>query len=103
MAAEGGSALAEKIEALADTGISKLMSRELMKPDRPEPTSAKIIVLGGRCLGKGESYSKERKPLEDNSVLRWVSPLRQPRRGYRATQQRRFVAVNPGRERMTRS
>ena len=65
VAAEGGSASVEKIEASADTGISKFVSRELTKLDRPELTSAKIIVSGGRGLGSGENYTKVLEPLAD--------------------------------------
>ncbi|MFM0515649.1 electron transfer flavoprotein subunit alpha/FixB family protein, partial [Paraburkholderia sp. RL17-373-BIF-A] len=42
VAAEGGSASVEKIEAAADSGISSFVSREVTKLDRPELTSAKI-------------------------------------------------------------
>jgi electron transfer flavoprotein alpha subunit len=65
VAAEGGSAPVDKIEASADTGISKFVSRELTKLDRPELTSAKIIVSGGRGLGSGENYTKVLEPLAD--------------------------------------
>jgi len=65
VAAEGGNASVEKIEASADTGISKFVSRELTKLDRPELTSAKIIVSGGRGLGSGENYTKVLEPLAD--------------------------------------
>ncbi len=65
VAAEGGSAPVEKIEASADSGISKFVSRELTKLDRPELTSAKIIVSGGRGLGSGENYTKVLEPLAD--------------------------------------
>jgi electron transfer flavoprotein alpha subunit len=65
VAAEGGSASVEKIEASDDTGISKFVSRELTKLDRPELTSAKIIVSGGRGLGSGENYTKVLEPLAD--------------------------------------
>ncbi|MFT4505053.1 electron transfer flavoprotein subunit alpha/FixB family protein [Caballeronia sp. 15711] len=65
VAAEGGSASVEKIAASADSGISKFVSRELTKLDRPELTSAKIIVSGGRGLGSGENYTKVLEPLAD--------------------------------------
>ncbi|WP_200818982.1 electron transfer flavoprotein subunit alpha/FixB family protein, partial [Caballeronia telluris] len=65
VAAEGGSASIEKIEAAADAGISKFVSRELTKLDRPELTSASIIVSGGRGLGNGENYTKVLEPLAD--------------------------------------
>jgi electron transfer flavoprotein alpha subunit len=65
VATEGGSATVEKIEAAADTGLSQFVSREVTKLDRPELTSAKIIVSGGRGLGNGENYSKVLEPLAD--------------------------------------
>jgi electron transfer flavoprotein alpha subunit len=65
VAAEGGSAAVEKIEAAADSGISQFVSREVTKLDRPELTSAKIIVSGGRGLGNGENYTKLLEPLAD--------------------------------------
>ncbi|MDR6408678.1 electron transfer flavoprotein subunit alpha/FixB family protein [Paraburkholderia terricola] len=65
VAAEGGNAAVEKIDAAADQGISQFVSRELTKLDRPELTSAKIIVSGGRGLGNGENYTKVLEPLAD--------------------------------------
>ncbi|SFU26600.1 electron transfer flavoprotein subunit alpha/FixB family protein [Paraburkholderia aspalathi] len=65
VAAEGGSVTVEKIEAAADTGLSQFVSREVTKLDRPELTSAKIIVSGGRGLGNGENYTKVLEPLAD--------------------------------------
>ncbi|KVF16232.1 electron transfer flavoprotein subunit alpha/FixB family protein [Burkholderia cepacia] len=65
VAAEGGSASVEKIEAAADSGKSRFVSREVTKLDRPELTSAKIIVSGGRGLGSGENYTKVLEPLAD--------------------------------------
>ncbi|AOI85693.1 FAD-binding protein [Burkholderia cepacia] len=65
VAAEGGSAVVEKIEAAADTGKSRFVSRDVTKLDRPELTSASIIVSGGRGLGSGENYTKVLEPLAD--------------------------------------
>ncbi|MCG5077456.1 electron transfer flavoprotein subunit alpha/FixB family protein [Paraburkholderia tagetis] len=65
VAAVGGSATVEKIEAAADSGLSKFVSREVMKLDRPELTSAKIIVSGGRGLGSGENFALVLEPLAD--------------------------------------
>ncbi|WP_408583380.1 electron transfer flavoprotein subunit alpha/FixB family protein, partial [Paraburkholderia tropica] len=47
VAAEGGNASVEKIEAAADNGKAQFVNREVTKLDRPELTSAKIIVSGG--------------------------------------------------------
>ncbi|RDK03617.1 electron transfer flavoprotein subunit alpha [Paraburkholderia lacunae] len=65
VAAVGGNATVERIEAAADTGISQFVSREVTELDRPELTSAKIIVSGGRGLGNGENYTKVLEPLAD--------------------------------------
>ncbi|HZZ02321.1 electron transfer flavoprotein subunit alpha/FixB family protein [Paraburkholderia sp.] len=65
VAAEGGSASVEKIEAANDAGISQFVSREVTKLNRPELTSASIIVSGGRGLGNGENYTKMLEPLAD--------------------------------------
>ncbi|KVQ44196.1 electron transfer flavoprotein subunit beta [Burkholderia territorii] len=65
VAAEGGSASIEKVEAAADAGLSQFISREVTKLDRPELTSASIIVSGGRGLGSGENYTKVLEPLAD--------------------------------------
>ena len=46
-------------------GLSQFVSREVTKLDRPELTSAKIIVSGGRGLGSGENYTKVLEPLAD--------------------------------------
>jgi len=65
VAAAGGSAAVEKLEAAADSGLSQFVSREVTKLDRPELTGAKIIVSGGRGLGSGEHYTKVLEPLAD--------------------------------------
>ncbi|HTJ92035.1 MAG TPA: electron transfer flavoprotein subunit alpha/FixB family protein [Pararobbsia sp.] len=65
VASEGGNAAVEKIEAAADSGISQFVNREVTKLDRPELTSAQIIVSGGRGLGSGENYTKVLEPLAD--------------------------------------
>ncbi|MEY3789763.1 MAG: hypothetical protein RLZ09_599 [Pseudomonadota bacterium] len=63
-AATGGSAAIEKITAVADSGKSTFVSRELAKSDRPELTAAKIIVSGGRGMGSAENF-KILEPLAD--------------------------------------
>jgi electron transfer flavoprotein alpha subunit len=64
-AASGGSAAVESVAAQADDGKSKFMHREIAKLDRPELTSAKIIVSGGRGVGSGENYHLVLEPLAD--------------------------------------
>ena len=65
VAATGGSAAVETIPAAADSGLSQFVSREVTKLDRPELTSASIIVSGGRGLGSGENSPKVLEPLAD--------------------------------------
>jgi len=65
VAAEGGSASIEHVDAAADSGLSQFVSREVTKLDRPELTSAQVIVSGGRGLGSGENYTKVLEPLAD--------------------------------------
>jgi electron transfer flavoprotein alpha subunit len=65
VAADGGNATVEKIEAAPDAGKSRFVSREVTKLDRPELTSANIVVSGGRGLGSGENYTKVLEPLAD--------------------------------------
>ena len=64
-AAEGGSATIERIDAAADRAQVQFISRKVTKLDRPELTSAQIIVSGGRGLGSGENYTTVLEPLAD--------------------------------------
>ncbi len=63
-AGSGGSAAIEKVGAVADSGKSAFVSRELAKSDRPELTAAKIIVSGGRGMGSADNF-KILEPLAD--------------------------------------
>jgi len=65
VAAEGGSASIDRVEAAADAGVSQFVSREVTMLDRPELTAANIVVSGGRGLGSGEHYTKVLEPLAD--------------------------------------
>ncbi|MEO0313992.1 MAG: hypothetical protein RI928_448 [Pseudomonadota bacterium] len=56
-AGSGGNAAIEKISAVADSGTSAFVSRELAKSDRPELTAAKVIVSGGRGMGSAENFA----------------------------------------------
>lgn len=55
-AAEGGSAAIEDIPAAEDSGLSSFVGQELTKSERPELTSANIVVSGGRGMGSGENF-----------------------------------------------
>jgi len=65
VASSGGQAAVETIDAVSDAGTSRFVSRELTKLERPELTSAQIIVSGGRGLGSGENYNSVLEPLAD--------------------------------------
>ncbi|MAI89916.1 electron transfer flavoprotein subunit alpha/FixB family protein [Ponticaulis sp.] len=64
-AADGGSAAVETIDAPTGSGKSAFVSEELAESDRPELTSAKRIVSGGRALGSEEELNKVLEPLAD--------------------------------------
>ncbi|MDN7683144.1 electron transfer flavoprotein subunit alpha/FixB family protein [Burkholderia cenocepacia] len=65
VAAEGGGALVEEIAAAADSGLSQFEGCKITELDRPELTSARIVVSGGRGLGSAENYTKFLEPLAD--------------------------------------
>jgi len=64
-AATGGSAVVEAIAAVADSGRSTFVGKEIAKLDRPELTAAKIIVSGGRAMGSSEKFNEVLTPLAD--------------------------------------
>ncbi len=62
---EGGSAPVEAVKAAGDPGLSKYISSALSGGDRPELTSAKIIISGGRALGSNEKFMEVILPVAD--------------------------------------
>lgn len=64
-AGESGSASVETIDAAADPGLSSYVSTELSGGERPELTSAKIIISGGRALGSSEKFEEVILPVAD--------------------------------------
>ena len=64
-AAEGGSGTVEPVQATGDQGLSSFEGSEIAENARPELTSAKIIVSGGRALGSSEKFHELIEPLAD--------------------------------------
>jgi len=64
-ATEGGSGTIEAVATTGDAGVSTYVGSEIAKSERPELTSAKIIVSGGRALGSGDQFHALIDPLAD--------------------------------------
>jgi electron transfer flavoprotein alpha subunit len=64
-AATGGSAAVEPVQPVADAGKASFVGAEIARNDRPELTSAKVIVSGGRALGSSEKFNEVLTPLAD--------------------------------------
>jgi electron transfer flavoprotein alpha subunit len=64
-AGTGGAATIEDVATAADPAISAFVGEELSKTDRPELTSARIIISGGRAMQSRENFSKFIEPVAD--------------------------------------
>jgi electron transfer flavoprotein alpha subunit len=64
-AGQGGSAPIESATGANDPGLSSFIGEELSKSDRPELTSAKIIISGGRAMQSRENFTKYIEPVAD--------------------------------------
>jgi electron transfer flavoprotein alpha subunit len=64
-AADGGSGSIEAVDAGSASGKAEFVSAEVSKSERPELTSAKVIVSGGRALGSAEQFHALIDPLAD--------------------------------------
>jgi electron transfer flavoprotein alpha subunit len=62
---QGGSAAIENATAAADPGLSDFVGEQLSKSDRPELTSAKIIISGGRAMQSRDNFTKFIEPVAD--------------------------------------
>jgi len=62
--AEGGSASIEAASSVADPGLSRFVSAELSKSERPELSAARVVVSGGRGMQNGENF-KLLDPIAD--------------------------------------
>jgi electron transfer flavoprotein alpha subunit len=60
-----GSAEVENIDAAGDPGLSTFTGEKIVESDRPELTSAKIIISGGRALGSSEKFEEVILPVAD--------------------------------------
>lgn len=56
VAAEGGSAAVETLSQVEDTGLSQFIGEEMAKSDRPELTSARVVISGGRGMADSEHF-----------------------------------------------
>ncbi len=56
-AAEGGSAATETVAGTGDAGLSSFVGAEMSKSERPELTSARVIISGGRGMQSGENFA----------------------------------------------
>jgi electron transfer flavoprotein alpha subunit len=63
--AGSASAPIEPVAAVADPGLSGFVGEELSKSERPELTSAKIIISGGRAMQNRENFTKYIEPVAD--------------------------------------
>ncbi|MEA3539397.1 MAG: electron transfer flavoprotein subunit alpha/FixB family protein [Pseudomonadota bacterium] len=64
-AGDGGSASVEAVSGSGDAGLSSFVGAEIAKLERPELTSAKIIVSGGRALKDSDTFQQTIFPLAD--------------------------------------
>jgi electron transfer flavoprotein alpha subunit len=64
-AGDGGAAAVEPVSTPADPGISSFLAEEISKNDRPELTSARIIVSGGRAMASRENFATYIDPVAD--------------------------------------
>ena len=64
-AADGGSAAVEPVDAGGASGKSSFVAAELSQSERPELTSAKVIVSGGRAFGSNDQFHALLDPLAD--------------------------------------
>jgi electron transfer flavoprotein alpha subunit len=62
---EGGSAAVEPVAAVDDPGLSSFKGEEIAKNERPDLTSARIIVSGGRSIGSADNFKAVIGPIAD--------------------------------------
>ena len=65
-AGEGGNAPVEAVGTVNDPGLSSFVGEAVSKSERPELTSAKIIISGGRAMQNAENFGKYIEPVADS-------------------------------------
>lgn len=63
--ADGGNGRVESIESTGDTGLTSFVGQEVIKSERPDLSTASVVISGGRALGSGENFEKLIEPLAD--------------------------------------
>ncbi len=63
--AHGGAADIKTLAAVADAGLSSFVGREVTRSARPDLSTARIVVAGGRALGSAEKFNEVLSPLAD--------------------------------------
>lgn len=61
----GGSASIEAVDSAGETGLTEFVGRELTKSERPELSTAEIVISGGRGFENGENFNKLIEPIAD--------------------------------------
>src|SRR3546814_4490251 len=69
-AAEGGSAAVEDVASTGDTGLAVFKGQELTRSERPELTTAGIVISGGRGMQSGGNFRSEEHTSELQSLMR---------------------------------
>ncbi|MBU0859143.1 MAG: FAD-binding protein, partial [Alphaproteobacteria bacterium] len=64
-ATTGGSAAVEPVTGPGDTGLTSFVGQEVVKSERPDLGTAKIVISGGRGLASGENFTKYLEPVAD--------------------------------------
>jgi len=64
-AGEDGTAVSEQVSRPQDLGLSTFVGEEISKTDRPELTSARVVVSGGRAMASRENFAKYLEPVAD--------------------------------------
>ena len=64
-AGEDGTAVSEQVSPPQDLGLSTFVGEEISKTDRPELTSARVVVSGGRAMASRENFAKYLEPVAD--------------------------------------